>query len=118
MKALHYPAFDVLEVCDRPEPAPGPGEVLLRVAACGVCGSELETFKARSPRRPPPLIMGHEFCGTVETGVAGFRAGQKVVSNALVSCGACGHTMVVQEQGGTASLWHSLRQQYRVPGCP
>ena len=77
---------------DRPEPTPGPGEVLLRVAACGVCGSELETFKARSPRRTPPLVMGHEFCGTVEAlgpGVAGVGVGDRAVSHSLVSCGAC-----------------------------
>jgi threonine dehydrogenase-like Zn-dependent dehydrogenase len=92
MKALFYPAFDELVMAERPDPAPGPGEVLVRVAACGLCGSELETFRARSPRRTPPLVMGHEFCGTVEAlgpGVAGVAKGQRVVSHSLVPCGAC-----------------------------
>lgn len=92
MQALLYPAFDTLERATLARPVPGPGEVLLRVAACGLCGSELETFKSRSPRRRPPLVMGHEFCGTVEAvgpGVAAFGPGQRVVSHSLVACGAC-----------------------------
>ncbi|MBI3878254.1 MAG: alcohol dehydrogenase catalytic domain-containing protein [Verrucomicrobia bacterium] len=83
MKAVFYTSFEHLEIAERPVPTPTPGEVLLRVAACGICGSELETFKNRSPRRSPPLIMGHEFCGVVES------TGQRVVSNSLVPCGAC-----------------------------
>ena len=92
MKALYYPAFDKLEVRSMPVPQPEPNEVLLRVAACGLCGSELETFKHHSPRRMPPLVMGHEFCGTVEStglNVDPALAGQRVISNALVPCGHC-----------------------------
>ena len=47
MKALVYPAWDHLEVRDVPEPAPRPGEVVVRVAAVGICGSELEGRRAR-----------------------------------------------------------------------
>ena len=92
MKTLLYPEWDRVEVADRPRPSPAADEVVLRVAACGLCGSELEAFKSHSPRRTPPLVLGHEFCGVVDevgAGVAGFRAGQKVVSNALVPCGHC-----------------------------
>ncbi len=92
MRALFYPAFDRLEIADVP-PAPlRPDEVRLKVAACGICGSELETFKNRSPRRTPPLVMGHEFCGTIaETGaeVRDWAVGARVVSNSLVPCGRC-----------------------------
>lgn len=92
MRALFYPAFDRLEIADVP-PAPlRPDEVRLQVAACGICGSELETFKNRSPRRTPPLVMGHEFCGTIaETGaeVRDWAKGARVVSNSLVPCGRC-----------------------------
>lgn len=92
MRALFYPAFDRLEIADVP-PAPlRPDEVRLKVAACGICGSELETFKNRSPRRTPPLVMGHEFCGTIaETGVEvrDWPVGARVVSNSLVPCGRC-----------------------------
>ena len=93
MKTLLYPAWDKIEVSDQPKPSPAKGEVLLRVAACGLCGSELEAFKNHSPRRTPPLILGHEFCGVIEQlgeGVGGaFRVGQKAVSNSLVACGEC-----------------------------
>lgn len=92
MKTLLYPAWDRVEFTDQPRPSPAADEVQLRVAACGLCGSELEAFRHHSPRRTPPLILGHEFCGVVEqvgTDVAGVRAGQKVVSNSLVPCGDC-----------------------------
>ena len=92
MRVLRYPEFDRLEIGDA-DPLPlRPDEVRLRVAACGICGSELESFKTHSPRRPPPLVMGHEFCGTItETGseVREWRTGARVVSNSLVPCGHC-----------------------------
>ncbi|MEZ5276953.1 MAG: alcohol dehydrogenase catalytic domain-containing protein [Opitutaceae bacterium] len=92
MKALLYPDFESLVLADLPRPAPGAGEVLVRVAACGLCGSELESYKTRSTRRKPPLVFGHEFCGTVDScgdGVDASWTGRRVVVNALVPCGAC-----------------------------
>jgi threonine dehydrogenase-like Zn-dependent dehydrogenase len=92
MKALYYPAWRQLEVRDVPMPSPVDGEVLVRVANCGVCGSELETFREANERRTPPLIMGHEFCGRVEevsgNGVNGWK-GRRVIAHALVHCGEC-----------------------------
>jgi L-iditol 2-dehydrogenase len=91
MKSLLYPAHHTLEIIEQPMPLVGPGEALMRVAACGICGSELEAYRHKSPRRPPPLIMGHEFCGELMEVPAGseFKAGDKVVCNALVACGEC-----------------------------
>jgi len=92
MRALFYPAFDRLEIAAVAVTPPRPDEVRLKVAACGICGSELETFKHRSPRRTPPLVMGHEFCGIIaETGaeVRDWAVGARVVSNSLVPCGRC-----------------------------
>ena len=92
MRALNYPAFDQLEIRDVDVVAPKPDEVRLKVAACGICGSELESFKNHSPRRPPPLVMGHEFCGTVAelgSAVTNVKQGARVVSNSLVPCGKC-----------------------------
>lgn len=80
------------EIRDLPIPIPGDSEILLKVAACGICGSELESFKHRSPRRPPPLVMGHEFCGTIVESWSpdsDFEVGQKVISNSIISCGLC-----------------------------
>lgn len=92
MTTLFYLAWESLEIRDLPVPGISEGEVLLKVAACGICGSELETFKNRSNRRTPPLVMGHEFCGTIidpGTSPLPFKEGQRVVSNALVICGSC-----------------------------
>ena len=92
MRVLNYPEFDRLEVRDLDVTPPRPDEVRVQVAACGLCGSELETFKNHSPRRQPPLVMGHEFCGVIaETGaeVRDWKKGARVVSNSLVPCGRC-----------------------------
>lgn len=92
MKALHYPDYDSLEIVTTAPPEPAEREVIVDVSACGICGSELETFLSRSPRRTPPLIMGHEFCGVVSAVGQACRAaavGDRVVANAIVSCGAC-----------------------------
>jgi L-iditol 2-dehydrogenase len=93
MKALFYPAWDELEMREVPEPSPKPGEVLLKVLAVGICGSELHGFVIHAPRRTPPLIMGHEFAGeilAVGQGVEGYRAGDVVAVNSTISCGTCG----------------------------
>ena len=87
MKSLLYRDFDLMEFTDQPKPSIKPDEVLVKVAAVGICGSELDSFRQKSPRRPPPLIMGHEFCGIIEqigSEVRALELGQRVVSNALV----------------------------------
>lgn len=94
MKCLLYPAWDELEIAECPMPVLAEGEVLVKVAAVGVCGSELEAFRHHNPRRTPPLIMGHEFCGEIielhpSAANDGWHAGDRVVCNALVPCGEC-----------------------------
>lgn len=93
MRVLLYPQFDRIENAVVPAPPPpAADEVTITVAACGICGSELEGYKTHSPRRMPPLIMGHEFCGVIAqvgSDVRDWRAGQRVVCNALVPCGRC-----------------------------
>jgi L-iditol 2-dehydrogenase len=66
--------------------------VLVRVKACGICGSDVHGYDGSSGRRIPPLVMGHEAAGVIErTGarVDGFRAGDRVTFDSTVSCGAC-----------------------------
>jgi L-iditol 2-dehydrogenase len=91
MRALLYDDWESLTLADLPEPKAGPGEVVLQVAAVGICGSELEAFRHRSPRRVPPLVLGHEFCGVVqEVGPgAGLNVGDRVVSNSVIPCENC-----------------------------
>ncbi|HRE81955.1 MAG TPA: alcohol dehydrogenase catalytic domain-containing protein [Opitutaceae bacterium] len=130
MKTLFYPAFDQLEIRDLPTPEVAVGEVLLRVAACGLCGSELETFKNHSPRRQPPLVMGHEFCGTVEAvgpGVDSALLGKRFVSNSVISCGRCvrctrGDTHLCRHRqvfgmhrGGAFADWVNVPQEVLIP---
>ena len=92
MWALYYPAWGELDVRNIPLPSRVSGEVLLRVSHCGICGSELETFRSASPRRAPPLIMGHEFCGQIEelqNTDTNNTKGRRVIAHALVHCGEC-----------------------------
>jgi L-iditol 2-dehydrogenase len=66
--------------------------VLIKVAAVGICGSELHGFLVHARRRTPPLIMGHEFSGEVAAlgeGVAGLRIGQRTAINSGFFCGRC-----------------------------
>ncbi len=68
MRALVYADRGVVvELRDVPRPVAGPAEALVRVQPCGICGSELESFRNRSPLRTTRIVLGHEFCGTVES---------------------------------------------------
>jgi (R,R)-butanediol dehydrogenase/meso-butanediol dehydrogenase/diacetyl reductase len=73
-----------------PDPVPGPGDLVLRVDACGICGSDLHM--AHTLRGRPGLVFGHELCGTVVAvgeGVAGHREGHRVVGFPLIGCRSC-----------------------------
>jgi L-iditol 2-dehydrogenase len=92
MKALLLSEYKQLEIADLPEPSPGPGEVLVRVAACGICGSDVHGYDGSSGRRIPPIVMGHEAAGTIAAlgdGVNGFAVGERVTFDSTVYCGAC-----------------------------
>jgi len=92
MKALVYVAPERMEIQEIPDAAPGEGEVLLRVSAAGVCGSDIHGFLGHSERRKPGLVMGHEAVATildVHPSVTGWRRGQRVSFNPLLSCGHC-----------------------------
>src|SRR5436305_9109998 len=92
MKALLLSQYRQLELADVETPKPGPGEVLIRVAACGICGSDVHGYDGSSGRRIPPLVMGHEAAGVVsETGVDvnGFAKGDRVTFDSTVYCGEC-----------------------------
>lgn len=94
MRALQLVAPSTLAVVDLPVPDPGPGEVRLRVKACGICGSNLHGMDGSSGRRIPPLVMGHEARGTVDAvgeGVTAWKAGDRVTFDSTVWCGECGY---------------------------
>jgi L-iditol 2-dehydrogenase len=75
-----------------PVPEVGEDDLLVRVRACGVCGSDVHGYDGSTGRRIPPLVMGHEAAGTIErvgARVTGFSPGDRVTFDSTVSCGAC-----------------------------
>jgi L-iditol 2-dehydrogenase len=93
MKALLLSKYRQLELTELPTPAPSAGEVLIRVGACGICGSDVHGYDGSSGRRIPPIVMGHEAAGRIEAvgaSVNNLRAGDRVTFDSTISCGACG----------------------------
>ncbi len=92
MRALLLIDYRTFEITDVPRPALGPADVLVRVGACGICGSDVHGYDGTSGRRVPPIIMGHEAAGTVvEVGAAVDRArvGDRVTFDSTIYCGEC-----------------------------
>lgn len=92
MKALVYLGPRRMELQEVPDPQAGPGEVVIRTVASSVCGSDLHGFREASPRRIPPLIMGHETVGEVSDvgdGVDPGMVGRRVVLSPILSCTRC-----------------------------
>ena len=110
MQAIVYHAPGDIRVEDIPRPVPGPGELLVRVDACAVCGTDLKSRKHGNPRIKAPLVMGHEFTGIVVEGIGDREKGigdsnpsslspipyplspapgDRVVMATSVSCGQC-----------------------------
>ena len=91
MKSVRYTAPHELTLADVPEPTPGPGEVLVEVAALGICGSDLLLWEGGFSRVTPPVTVGHEFSGTIAdaNGAPGLADGDRVVIEPLLNCGEC-----------------------------
>ena len=92
MKALLLTAPSKLEFTDFPDPKPADDEVLLRIRACGICGSDIHGWDGSSGRRRPPLIMGHEASGEVVAAgprAKAWRAGDRVTFDSTIYCGQC-----------------------------
>lgn len=133
MKAAYYEGNETIRVGDCVPLAPASGQVQIRVAYCGICGTDLHIFHGKMDRRVHmPQILGHEMSGTIVAlgpGVAGFAAGDRVTVRPLDPCGACpachaGHTHICQNlkfigidaPGALQGLWtvpaHTL---HRLP---
>lgn len=94
MKALVLEAYNEFVFKDVPEPSLGAGDVLIRVKACAVCGSDVHGMDGSTGRRIPPIIMGHEAAGVIERlgeGVTGYRVGDRVTFDSTVYCGECAY---------------------------
>ncbi len=92
MKALVLKEYGRLAMEDWAVPALLPDEVLVRVRACGICGSDVHGLDGRTGRRIPPLIMGHEAAGEIAgvgPAVTGWQPGDRVTFDSTVYCGEC-----------------------------
>jgi len=91
MRAAVFNGQNQMAVADVPKPNPGPGEVILKVHDCGICGSDLHAVQYGFGMAAGS-VMGHEFCGEIHqlgSGVKGFAIGERVTSLPFVSCGTC-----------------------------
>ena len=98
-----------LELREVPEPVPGPGEVLIEVKACGICGTDLHVLHDQFPYWPP-VILGHEFAGQVVAlgpDVTRTQVGDRVVGEPHTQ--ACGHCYLCRT-GNIRSAATSARQ--------
>jgi L-iditol 2-dehydrogenase len=94
MNAVTYYGKGDIRYGKIPLPDCGPGELRVKVDACAVCGSDFKTFNNGNPRMKPPIVMGHEFTGLIETigsGVKGFAIGERIVMATSISCGECAY---------------------------
>jgi 2-desacetyl-2-hydroxyethyl bacteriochlorophyllide A dehydrogenase len=106
MKAMRLEATGRLFTREIDKPAPGPDELLVRVEACGVCGTDRHLFKGEFPCTPP-VTLGHEFSGIVEelgAGVTGFDIGDRITGDPNIACGRCSHCV-----NGRVNLCRNLR---------
>jgi len=111
MRAVRYHGpKQPLRLEDVPRPDPRPGEVLVRVAAAGVCHTELHFLSGLLDLGVAPLTLGHEVVGRVErvgAGVSAPRAGDRVIVYYYVGCGRCAHCLV-----GDENLCDAIRAEY------
>ena len=132
MKAIVLTEPHHFEIQERPAPAPGEGEALLRVRAVGVCGSDLHAYHGHQPFVTYPRVLGHEVAAEVVAlgpGAEGFAVGDRVCVDLVINCGRCYacrvgrpnccvsiNVMGVQVDGGLAEfLAAPTSRLYRVP---
>ncbi|NIO07351.1 MAG: alcohol dehydrogenase catalytic domain-containing protein, partial [Deltaproteobacteria bacterium] len=96
--AVFYGKDQPLRVEERPDPKPGPGEVRVEIAACGICHTDIGYIDHGVPTfKKPPLILGHEASGRISQlgeGVEGFRPGDRVLMGNVFACGTCSNCLL------------------------
>lgn len=122
MKAAALKGSRTMEVVDLPDADPGPGMVKLRVAYCGICGSDMHEYEADNPPRALGFmqpVMGHEFSGqivAVGDGVDDIQVGQFAVGNPGAGCGACRYCAAGRENlcrgGGGGGMGYTIAGAY------
>ena len=92
MKSLVLEKYNEFRLCETPLPELKPGWVLIKVEACGICGSDVHGMDGSTGRRQPPVIMGHEASGIIHEispEVHGWKVGDHVTFDSTISCGEC-----------------------------
>jgi L-iditol 2-dehydrogenase len=92
MNALMLKDYMNLEMVQMDEPEIGPDDLLVRVRACGICGSDVHGMDGSTGRRIPPVVMGHEAAGVVERAgknVHDLKKGDRVTFDSTIYCGQC-----------------------------
>ncbi len=96
MKAVRLEGIDQIFVHDVEKPVPGPEDLLVRVEACGICGTDRHLLHGEFPSTPP-VTLGHEFSGIIEEmggAVSGFAVGSRITGNPNIHCGRCDQCQV------------------------
>ena len=96
MKAVRLEGIGQIFVRDVERPVPGPDELLVRVEACGICGTDRHLLHGEFPCTPP-VTLGHEFSGIIEAmggAVSGFAVGSRITGNPNIHCGRCDQCQV------------------------
>ena len=92
MKALVYEGGWQMPLRDIEVPTPGFNDVIISVQTVGICGSDVHGFMGTTGRRKPPIVMGHEFSGTITAigdNVTQYQIGDRVIAQPLLVCGTC-----------------------------
>jgi len=114
MRAAVLEDLNRLVVKDVPDPQVGPGEILVRVRACAVCGSDVRIYHHGNPRVKPPQILGHEIAGdvvAVGAGVDKFDVGDRIATAADVPCGVCEYCR--DGMGNNCAINYALGYQFQ-----
>ena len=114
MKALTLEAYNKFTYGDSPAPTLNPGDVMIRVKACGICGSDIHGMDGSSGRRIPPIIMGHEAAGSiaqVAAEVTDWTVGDRVTFDSTIYCGQCEYC-----KAGSVNLCDDRRVMGVSPG--
>jgi threonine dehydrogenase-like Zn-dependent dehydrogenase len=93
MRAARLTAIGTMAMTEVAKPVAGPGDVVVRVEACGICGSDRHMFRGEYPTALP-VTLGHEFCGIVEEvgpGVTRLKPGDRITGDPNIACGHCTH---------------------------
>jgi 2-desacetyl-2-hydroxyethyl bacteriochlorophyllide A dehydrogenase len=109
MRAAVWEKPGELKIRERPDPTPGPDEIVVRVGACGMCGTDVHIAQGEFPPTPYPIVPGHEFAGEVVgvgSDVADVAVGAHVAVDPSLFCGHCDYCRV--QRGNLCRNWNAI----------